>query len=82
MIRKYPYLQGGHIWDWVDQGIEQVDSNGVKYWAYGETSEVRKFLPVITFCLNGIVRADRSWSPAAWEVKKGISRCGISLVGL
>lgn len=22
------------------------------------------------FCLNGIVRADRSWSPAAWEVKK------------
>lgn len=49
MIRKYPYLQGGHIWDWVDQGIEQVDSNGVKYWAYGETSEVRKFLPVITF---------------------------------
>ena len=69
VIRKYPYLQGGHIWDWVDQGIEQVDSNGVKYCGMGDFGG-----PEIpsgnNFCLNGIVRADRSWSPAAWEVKK------------
>ena len=70
VIRKYPYLQGGHIWDWVDQGIEQVDSNGVKYWAYGGDFGGPEIPSGNNFCLNGIVRADRSWSPAAWEVKK------------
>ena len=70
VIRKYPYLQGGHIWDWVDQGIEQVDSNGVKYWAYGGDFGGPEIPSSNNFCLNGIVRADRSWSPAAWEVKK------------
>ena len=27
-IYKYPNLQGGYIWDWVDQGIAQKDKNG------------------------------------------------------
>lgn len=27
-IYKYPNLQGGYIWDWVDQGIDAVDENG------------------------------------------------------
>ena len=26
IIEKYPMLQGGFIWDWVDQGIAQKDS--------------------------------------------------------
>ena len=34
-IYKYPNLQGGYIWDWVDQGLDQVDENGRHYWAYG-----------------------------------------------
>ena len=70
VIRKYPYLQGGHIWDWVDQGIEQVDRAGVKYWAYGGDFGGKDIPSSKNFCLNGLVRADRSWSPAAWEVKK------------
>ena len=32
-IYKYPNLQGGYIWDWVDQGILQKDKNGREYWA-------------------------------------------------
>ncbi len=35
VIEKYPALQGGFIWDWVDQGLAKKDKNGVKYWAYG-----------------------------------------------
>ena len=27
-IYKYPNLQGGYIWDWVDQGILETDENG------------------------------------------------------
>ena len=30
-IYKYPNLQGGFIWDWVDQGILQKDKNGRPY---------------------------------------------------
>ncbi|MCX6254041.1 MAG: beta-galactosidase, partial [Bacteroidia bacterium] len=35
VIEKYPKLQGGFIWDWVDQGILKTNENGEKYWAYG-----------------------------------------------
>ena len=34
-IYRYPNLQGGFIWDWVDQGIRETDKNGRTYWAYG-----------------------------------------------
>lgn len=30
-IYKYPNLQGGYIWDWVDQGILETDENGRTY---------------------------------------------------
>ena len=38
MERDYiniPILQGGYIWDWVDQGILETDKNGREYWTYG-----------------------------------------------
>jgi beta-galactosidase len=35
MFEKYPVLQGGFIWDWVDQGILTKDADGNKFWAYG-----------------------------------------------
>ncbi|MFA0544098.1 glycoside hydrolase family 2 TIM barrel-domain containing protein, partial [Vibrio sp. 10N.222.52.B7] len=34
-FREYPRLQGGFIWDWVDQGLSQWDENGEHFWAYG-----------------------------------------------
>ena len=34
-IYKYPNLQGGFIWDWVDQGILEKDKNGREYYTYG-----------------------------------------------
>lgn len=35
VIESYDRLQGGCIWDWVDQGISVTTPNGEKYWAYG-----------------------------------------------
>lgn len=35
VIEKYDQLQGGSIWDWVDQGLLKIDENGVEYFAYG-----------------------------------------------
>jgi beta-galactosidase len=68
LIEKYPNLQGGFIWDWVDQGISQTNSKG-KFWAYGGD-----FGPAGTpsdgnFLINGVVFPDRSIKPHSLEVK-------------
>lgn len=67
-IYKYPNLQGGYIWDWVDQGIEAVDENGVMYWKYG--GDFGENAPSDgNFLINGIVNPDRTPHPAMNEVK-------------
>ena len=70
VIRKYPYLQGGHIWDWVDQGILKKDAEGTAFWAYGGDYGGPDVMSDNNFCINGLVRADRSLNPAIREVKK------------
>ncbi|GAB7219406.1 beta-galactosidase, LacZ type [Vibrio comitans] len=67
-FRRYPRLQGGFIWDWVDQGLVKVDEQGQSYWAYGgdfgDTINDRQF------CINGLVSPDRVPHPSALEAKK------------
>lgn len=67
-IYKYPNLQGGYIWDWVDQGILQKDKNGREYWAYGGDFGVNAPSDGNFLC-NGIVNPDRTPHPAMAEVK-------------
>lgn len=67
-IYKYPNLQGGYIWDWVDQGIEEEDENGRKYWAYGGDYGKDRASDG-NFLMNGIVNPDRTLHPAMQEVK-------------
>ncbi len=60
-------LQGGFIWDWVDQGIWMDDKGG--YWAYGGDFGVD--MPSDgNFCCNGLISPDRIPHPALQEVKK------------
>ncbi|ASW76498.1 beta-galactosidase [Chryseobacterium piperi] len=67
-IYTYPNLQGGYIWDWVDQGIFQKDKNGKVFWAYG--GDFGKEMPSDgNFLINGIVSPDRTQHPAMQEVK-------------
>jgi beta-galactosidase len=70
VIEKYPMLQGGFIWDWVDQGIAQYDKNGNKYWAYGGDFGPKNVPSDNNFCNNGVISADRRPHPALYEVKK------------
>jgi len=69
-FRKYKALQGGFIWDWVDQGILTKDENGIEYLAYGGDFNSKRYHTDLNFCLNGLVRGDRSPSPQLPEVKK------------
>jgi beta-galactosidase len=67
-IESHHGLQGGFIWDWVDQGLRQQSREGVDYWAYGgdfgdEPNDKN-------FCINGLIWPDRAPHPAMFECKK------------
>lgn len=71
LIRKYPALQGGCIWDFVDQALyweEDFEKFGTDHkFVYG--GDFNDYDPTDdSFCCNGIVAADRSWHPHAYEV--------------
>ena len=70
IIRGSKNMQGGFIWDWVDQGFEETDEAGRKYWAYGGDMGSQNYLNDENFCHNGLVYADRTPHPGAFEVKK------------
>ena len=65
---KYPRLQGGFVWDWVDQGLRQQTASGTWRFAYGgdfgdEPNDAN-------FNINGLVFPDRKPSPGLIEHKK------------
>ncbi|MEE9362917.1 MAG: glycoside hydrolase family 2 TIM barrel-domain containing protein [Cellulophaga sp.] len=69
VIEQYDNLQGGFIWDWVDQSIWKTNKKGERYYAYG--GDYGKNMPSDnTFLNNGIVFPDRTPQPALYEVKK------------
>ena len=67
-IYKYPNLQGGYIWDWVDQGLSATDANGRPYWTYGGDYGLNAPSDGNFLC-NGLVNPDRRPHPALAEVK-------------
>ncbi len=67
-IESTPGLQGGFIWDWVDQGLQKIDERGQKYWAYG--GDFGDTINDMNFCINGLIFPDRSIHPAMLEVRK------------
>lgn len=70
LIYAYDQLQGGFIWDWVDQTFEIDDPKGNKIWAYGGDMGFVGVPNDSNFCANGLVAADRSLRPHIREVKK------------
>ncbi len=82
VIEKYDQLQGGFIWDWVDQGFAQKDDNGVKFWAFGGDFGPKEWPTDRNFCCNGLVCPDRIPHPALWEVKKVYQYIGFKPVDL
>jgi beta-galactosidase len=82
VIEKYPKLQGGFIWDWVDQGILKTSENGEKYWTYGGDYGEEGMPSDGNFCLNGLVWPDRTPHPGLYEVNKVYQYIGFEPVDL
>ena len=70
VIRRHDVLQGGFIWDWVDQGIRTTNASGQEIFAYGGDFGPPGTPSDGNFCINGIVAPDRALNPSIWEVKK------------
>lgn len=70
VIYAYRKLQGGFIWDWVDQGLLAKDKDGTSFWAYGGDFGPPDTPSDGNFCINGLVFPDRKIHPHIWEVKK------------
>jgi len=61
-------LQGGYIWDWIDQAFVEKDDEGNEFWAYG--GDYGEGMPSDdNFLSNGVISADYTPHPALWEVK-------------
>ena len=82
VIEKYPKLQGGFIWDWVDQGFLRTNESGEKYWAYGGDYGEEGMPSDGNFCLNGLVWPDRTPHPGLYEVNKVYQYIGFEPVDL
>ena len=71
VFEKYPQLQGGCIWDFVDQSIIKFDENGKKWYAAGgDLGEIPDCGNDDSFCVNGLVTSDRIPHRQMDEVKK------------
>jgi len=67
LMYSYPNLQGGFIWDWVDQSIWTDKDGG--FWAYG--GDFGSNVPSdANFCVNGIINSNRTAHPGLNEIKK------------
>lgn len=77
-IDAHEGLQGGCVWDWVDQALVQQLPDGTERWAYGgdfgDEPNDREF------CLNGLVLADRTPQPVLHEYKKVIQPVAVRAV--
>lgn len=81
-IARYPQLQGGFIWDWVDQAIIQYDTlTGKKWYAVGgDLGELPGIGNDDAFCANGLVTADRIPHHHLAEVRKVYQNLNVKMI--
>lgn len=82
VIESSPVLQGGFIWDWVDQGFLAHTDEGRPYWTYGGDYGPAGTASSGNYCINGLVAPDRTPNPHFWEVKKVYQNISVRPVNL
>ncbi len=70
VIYAHPQLQGGFIWDWVDQGLAATTPDGRPFWAYGGDYGPPGTPSDENFLANGLIQPDRTPNPHYHEVRK------------
>ncbi|GAB2800047.1 glycoside hydrolase family 2 TIM barrel-domain containing protein [Rhabdobacter roseus] len=63
LMEQHPTMQGGFIWDWVDQGLQLPAAAGRTYWHHFNYIDAAN-------AGDGLVNPDRTPQPELQEVKK------------
>lgn len=84
VINKYDQLQGGCVWDWVDQSIAMYDDEkGVKWFAAGgDLGELEGIGDDDSFCCNGLVTSERIPHKHLAEVKKIYQNISVEAINI
>ncbi len=82
LIYKYPQLQGGFIWDFSDQTFAIKDKKGNKIWGFGRDMGTVGLTSDTSFCADGLLSADRTFHPQAYELQKVYQNVGFETVDL
>ena len=70
IIRKYPGYQGGFIWDFADQALKWPSDKSFNGWIYAFGGDFNDYdASDNSFNCNGVIAADRSLHPHAFEVR-------------
>ena len=77
---QHKRLQGGFVWDWIDQGLRQFTEDGKEWFAYGgdfgdEPNDGN-------FLINGLIFPNRKPSPGLIEYKKVLEPVKVEPVDL
>ncbi|GAB7553353.1 beta-galactosidase LacZ [Novosphingobium sp. 11B] len=71
-MRSHPKLQGGFVWDWVDQTMLLQDAEGRDYWAQGVDFDPDPAAPGVhgddSPVGDGVIRSDRTPDPEYYEL--------------
>ena len=86
IMYSHPRMQGGFIWDWIDQGLAVQDAQGRKYWTFGGDygnpgTDPAKWFSDRNFNCNGLVNPDLDPHPALTEVRYWYQNVDISFAG-
>ena len=76
LFDKYPQLQGGFIWDWIDQGLIKKTADGEQLTYGGDWGEQPHDS---NFCGNGLLLSDRIPTGKLAETKKCYQNFNITL---
>jgi len=70
VIENHPKLQGGFIWEWVDQGMLKTAPDGKQFYGFGGDLSPAGTPSDGVFSIKGLVFPDRRPKPSLFEVKK------------
>ncbi|MFD0573880.1 glycoside hydrolase family 2 TIM barrel-domain containing protein [Kitasatospora gansuensis] len=65
---EYPRVQGGYVWEWLDQGLRTRDAEGRQFFGYG--GDFGEDLHDGNFICDGLVLPDRTPSPVSWSTRR------------
>lgn len=77
LFDKYPRLQGGFVWEWIEHGIRQHTLDGEAYFGYG--GDFGEKVHDGNFVIDGLVSADLEPRPGLLDFKKVVEPLSLDI---